>query len=292
MYPPGGELVELDDGRTVHAVVAGSGPDLVILHGASGSTRDWTFAFADRVTDRYRVIVFDRPGMGYTDRASKAYGGLGNTASESPAEQAAMLKAAADVLGVENPIVLGHSYGAAVAMAWALAYDPAALVTVSGATQPWPGGDLPFYYGLAASSLGGRGVAPAVTALVGRPRIQGVTEAIFAPQPVPAGYVDYIGAELTLRRESFLANTRQVNALYPHLVEMQPHYETLDLPVEILHGTADEIVPADIHAAPLETQLPEANLVLLPGIGHMVHHALPEAVEAAIDRAARRAGLR
>ena len=40
----------------------GAGPDLVLIHGSSGNTRDFTFGFVDTVKDRYRVIVFDRPG--------------------------------------------------------------------------------------------------------------------------------------------------------------------------------------------------------------------------------------
>jgi pimeloyl-ACP methyl ester carboxylesterase len=73
---------------------------------------------------------------------------------------------------------------------------------------------------------------------------------------------------------------------------MAQTYAQLSLPVEILHGTADTIVPADVHAIPLSTRLPDAVLTLLPGIGHMPHHADPAAVVAAIDRAAVRARLR
>jgi pimeloyl-ACP methyl ester carboxylesterase len=73
---------------------------------------------------------------------------------------------------------------------------------------------------------------------------------------------------------------------------MSQGYAQLALPVEILHGTADTIVPASVHALPLSAVLPDATLTLLPGIGHMPHHADPAAVVAAIDRAAARARLR
>jgi pimeloyl-ACP methyl ester carboxylesterase len=118
-FPPEGQFVEVSGGRRVHAVVRGHGPDLVLLHGASGNTRDFTFSFVDRVSDRYRVIVFDRPGHGYTDRADPA------SYADSPAAQAAMLHEAAMALGAPRPIVLGHSYGGAVAMAWGLDHGPA-----------------------------------------------------------------------------------------------------------------------------------------------------------------------
>ena len=115
---------------------------------------------------------------------------------------------------------------------------------------------------------------------------------IFTPQPVPDGYSAHVGVGLTLRREALRANARQVNSLRPHVVEMSPLYPSLRLPVEILHGTEDTIVPLDIHSVPLSRQIPEATLTVLEGVGHMPHHADPDAVTEAIDRAAIRAGLR
>ena len=97
----------------------GSGPDLVLIHGAGGNLREFTFDLAGQLTDRYRVIAFDRPGHGWTDRLP-GYGGLGSTKGESPMEQAALLQKAAAKLGVQRPIVVGHSYGGAVALAWGL----------------------------------------------------------------------------------------------------------------------------------------------------------------------------
>ena len=80
--------------------------------------------------------------------------------------------------------------------------------------------------------------------------------------------------------------------LRPHVVEMSELYPTLTLPVEILHGTDDTTVPLNIHSEPLARQIPGAILTRLQGVGHMPHHADPDAVLAAIDRAAVRAGLR
>ena len=291
-YPPTGKLIEVK-GRTVHAHVAGRGPDLVLLHGASGNTRDFTFSFVERLTDRYRVIVFDRPGLGWTERTDPAYASAWRRQAESPAEQAALLQAAADSLGVRNPIVLGHSYGGSVALAWGLARprDTAALVVLSGASNPWPGGLGPFY-ALTSSGIGGATVVPVITAIQPYGRLDDALERIFRPDPVPQGYARYVGAGLSLRRDTLRANTRQVSTLKPHLREMAARYPTLPMPVEIVHGTADRVVPPDIHAEPLSRQIPGARLTLLDGIGHMPHHAAPEAVEAAIDRAAARAGLR
>ncbi|HEY9021596.1 MAG: alpha/beta hydrolase [Paracoccaceae bacterium] len=291
-YPPTGQFVTVN-GQRVHAHVEGAGPDLVLIHGASGNTRDFTFSFVERMKDNYRVIVFDRPGLGWSDRVSDEFSGAFTTAAESPLQQAAFLQAAADQLGVSNPIVLGHSYGGAVALAWGLSRpeDTAALVVLSGASNPWPGG-LGVLYGVASSAIGGATVVPLIAAFPPRGQVDGALDSIFAPQSPPEGYADYIGSGLTLRRETLRANARQVNSLRPHVVEMSARYSTLPMPVEIVHGTADDVVPIHIHSEPLARQIPGAVLTRLEGIGHMPHHSAPAAVAEAIDRAAARARLR
>ncbi len=283
-YPPTGQILTVE-GRRIHAHVQGSGPDLVLIHGASGNTRDFTFALVDRLAQDYRVIAFDRPGLGWSD--SLGAEGI------SPMMQAALLQKAADQLGVQRPVILGHSYGGAVAMAWALTDTPdvAALVVLSGATMPWPGGLGP-YYAVTGSRIGAATVIPAITAFATDRQTAGVVEAIFAPDGPPPGYADYVGIGLTMRRATLRDNAFQVTNLRPHVVRMSDAYPQLTLPIEILHGTADTVVPADIHALPLSRLLPDGNLVLIDGAGHMPHHTHPDAVIDAIHRAAARAGLR
>ncbi len=289
-YPPEGQFLEVD-GRRVHYVQEGSGPDLVLLHGASGNTRDFTFSFVERVSDDYRVTVFDRPGLGYTDRIDARFGGAFNTEAETPREQAVFLNKAARQLGIENEIVLGQSYGGAVAMAWGLEADPAALVIVSGATMPWKG-QLGALYGLTASPLGGAGFVPLLTAFAGETQVRGAVETIFEPQDVPEGYLEYVGWPLSLRRESFRANARQVNSLKPAIIEQSAQYRSLTLPIEVVHGTEDDVVPDFVHAENLASWVESAQYTPLPGIGHMAHQVAGPEVVAAIDRAAARAGIR
>jgi pimeloyl-ACP methyl ester carboxylesterase len=291
-YPPEGQFIDVN-GRQVHAVVRGQGPDVVLIHGAGGNAREFTFEFVDRLTDRYRVIVFDRPGLGFTDRTSDIYEAAFTTDAESPEEQAAMLQAAAAILGADQPIVLGHSYGAAVALAWGLNHpdNTAGIVNLAGPSHPWPG-DLGIYYTVTGSSLGGAFVPPFISAFASETRIKDAVTGIFAPQSVPDGYLDHIGATLTIRPASFRANARQVNTLRPHIVAMAQRYGSeFSVPLEILHGDLDTTVPLDIHSIPLIASVPHANLTVLEGVGHMPHHAAPEQVEAAIDRIATQARL-
>ncbi|HOZ33849.1 MAG TPA: alpha/beta hydrolase [Tabrizicola sp.] len=275
-FPPSGQFVTVD-GTRLHYEIAGTGPDLVMIHGASGSLRDLTYALRNRLTDRYRVIVVDRPGLGHSDP-------LDDT---SLAAQARIIKAGVAQLGVTDPVVLGQSYGGAVALAWALEGGPRALVLVGSPSMPWPG-DLDFWYRVTSNPVGRALAVPVASAFVPESYVRSATRAVFAPDPVPPGYEAHLGSALTLRRATLATNTAQVNALRAELVTMEPRYPTLTLPVELIHGTADTIVPLHIHSDPLSQRLPDATLTVIDGAGHMPHHAHAEQVIAAIDRAALR----
>ncbi len=274
-FPPEGRILDVD-GLRVHAVVAGQGPDLILIHGASGSSRDFTFAHVAALAPDFRVVAFDRPGLGHSDPLPDG--------SVDPADQARVLAAAAAKLGVARPILAGHSYGGAVAMAWALA-DPAVagVALLGGVSMPWEG-DIWWAHRLMGGPAGAL-VAPLVAAWWSDARIEAATAGIFAPDPVPPGYIAHVGAELTLRRATLRANSAQVAGLKPYVVAMAARYPRLAaLPVEILHGTADTIVPATTHAIPLSRVLPQARLTLFEGVGHMPHHARMAETLAALER--------
>lgn len=276
-FPPEGQIITVD-GRRVHAFVAGQGPDVVLIHGAGGNLRDFTFGVTARLQGEFRVIALDRPGFGFSDPINGA---------EDPRAQARHLQKAVAQLGVTRPIVAGHSYGGAVAMGWALT-DPAGtrgVVSLGGATLPWEGG-LDAWYHITGGWLGAATVVPLLTAFAPEGRVEQALSSLFAPDPVPAGYADHIGAGLTLRRASLRINGRQVLRLKSHLTDMQAGYPALTMPVELIHGTADRTVLADVHSVPLSRILPDARLTLLSGTGHMPHHVHPQALIDALRRIA------
>ncbi len=281
-YPPEGQLLAVD-GLTIHAVVRGEGPDLVLIHGASGSSRDFTFSLVDRLAADYRVIAFDRPGLGHSSPLPD------NDASL--AGQVAVLKAAAYLLGARNPLLVGQSYGGTIAMTWALTHPAAALVTLAAPALPWPGMLSPWYRAT-ASGLGRALLVPLAAAWVPESYVEAQVAGVFAPDMPPPGYLAHLGADLTLRPAQLAANAAQINSLRPQIVELEPRWPGLTLPVEMVHGTADTVVPLDIHSRPLAPRLPQATLTVIEGAGHMPHHTHPETVLAAIRRAAARAGLR
>lgn len=285
-FPPEGAFVEVD-GHPVHYVARGdaANPVVVLLHGASGNTRDFTYAFVDALTDRYRVIVFDRPGMGHTPPLANK--------GVTLRDQADLLSAAATALGAQTPIVVGQSFGGAVAMSWAVhkPQDIAAVVSIAGATYPWQG-PLNKLHKRIANPWFGPIFARLISAWVSEDYVANNIAEIFAPQKAPDGYAATIGVPLVLRPASLIANAQQRTDLREELRALSPHYKALNLPVEIVHGDADTIVGLAIHSKRMVEDIPGANLVTLKGVGHMPHHTDVTETVAAIDRATARAGLR
>lgn len=278
-FPPMGRIVTVE-GRRVHALTLGEGPDLVMIHGSSGQLRD-LLPLARRLASRFRVTAFDRPGLGFSD----AIGAEG----VSPAGQARHLAQAAAALGIVAPLVLGQSYGGTVALAWGLEVQgPQAargLVLVSAPSLPWEG-QLDWWYQLTATRLGRALAVPLASALVTEAYVERMMPGLFAPSAAPEGYSDRIGAVLALAPGALGVNADQVNGLLPHVAAMRGAYPRLSLPIEMVHGAHDPIVPLDLHSRPLAALLPQARLTVLEDAGHMPHHTHVEAVEAAVLRIA------
>ncbi|MEO1563637.1 MAG: alpha/beta hydrolase [Pseudomonadota bacterium] len=283
-FPPEGEII-IVDASAVHAVVQGEGPDVVLIHGANGNARDFTLSFAGQLAERgYRVITFDRPGFGYSDPVYEDPGSL--------TAQAARLVAAANVLEADQPIVLGHSLGGAVAMAWATQHPDniSGLIPLSAVTNFWPG-PTDALYRYTNSFFGRIFINPGIAAFLPQSYIDRVMDIVFVPQTIPDGFPEHIGAPLTIRRSSISVSAAERVELKDNVLELVPFYEDITVPVEILHGDADLTVSWVLHSEKLATQIDGANLTLLEGIGHMPHHHTPDAVLDAIDRVAARAGL-
>ncbi|MBO9445258.1 alpha/beta hydrolase [Ruegeria sp. R14_0] len=283
-FPPEGEIV-LVDGVAVHAEVMGEGPDVVLIHGSSGNTRDMTFSLAPILAENFRVIVFDRPGLGYSDSF--------NPTGETIEEQALILQKAAAQLGADKPIVAGQSYGGSVSLAWAVTRPEniSALVLIAPAAIPWET-PLDGFNKLASTPTGNALALPLITAFVPEWYVEQALDRVFAPQTAPDGYADHFGPGLTMRRASMHANAKQRANLLDEVSALQPRYGEISVPTEVVHGTADTTVSFGWHAERLVDEIPNAELIELPGIGHMPQVVAAPEVAAAIERAAERAGLR
>ncbi len=257
-------------------------PPVALIHGASGSTYDMSFALAPALAHDFRVYVVDRPGFGHS----------APIADESLTAQAAAIRAALSSIEPRAPIVLGQSYGASVALAWGVdASDTlAALVLVSAPSHTWSGGPSPLHRILKTPVIGSVTAWP-IAAWIPKRYIDDQIDGVFAPQHAPKGYSAYFQPEMSLRPATHMLNARQRVALKSQLGMMIDAYSELTLPIESVHGTSDTTVPLSIHAQPLVDAVATNTLTVLDGIGHMPHHvATPEIVKAVV-RAAKRANL-
>jgi pimeloyl-ACP methyl ester carboxylesterase len=280
-HPPAGRFVEVGGAR-LHVVdiderTQPSEDDLpvVLLHGASGNLEDMRLALADRLKERHRIILLDRPGHGWSERDADEI---------SPARQAAMIAEALERLDVGRALVVAHSFAGSVATALALE-DPgrvAGLVLIAPVLYPWSTG-IAWYYNLAATPILGPLFAHTFAVPVGSVLMRPMAAAVFAPQKAPADYAERAAIALVLRPQTFLANARDVAGLHAFVTRQAPRYATIKAPTVIITGDRDTIVSPDIHARALAAKLPNSRLVVLEGVGHMPHHVATDRVVAAID---------
>lgn len=282
-FPATGALIEVDDDAILHAVERGSGPPVVIIHGADGVLQSFTETVVDDLASTgRRVIAVDRPGHGWSTLPSGSKPDLGL--------DVALIREGVRRLGVERPILVGHSYGGAVAMRWALDHpgEVRALVLLAPvAAFPW---EAPLWMlGVASVPVLGRVLTEALVVPLGRPVLEWAAGRGFRPADVPGAYREYATA-LYLRPSQFRALAAECRALPADVRALTPRFPDLGaLPVEIVVGSEDAVAQPHFHARPLAWAVPGANLVELPGVGHELMWDRPDAVIDAVARAEARA---
>src|SRR3954453_20907780 len=281
-YPPIGRFLKVD-GVRLHYIEQGQGEPLVLIHGNGTLIQDFTInGLVDRLSERFRVIVFDRPGYGYSDRPRGLW---------TPRAHATLFEHALAQLGVEHAIVLGHSWGTMVAVSLALQASMLvrSLVLLSGYYFPTARMDVALNTPLAVPGIGDA-LRHTVSPSLARLMLPGGIRAMFAPAPVPEHFDRLFPKDLMVRPLQLRASMEDAAMMTPSVMELEQHYRELTLPVVILTGGDDQIADVDRQSKRLHKEIPQSELTVLPGLGHMVHHLAPDEVIKAIDRAAELAG--
>jgi pimeloyl-ACP methyl ester carboxylesterase len=279
-HPPAGQFVDVQ-GVRLHIAMIGprgtSDPAVVLIHGASGNLQDMRLSLGDKLAVSHRVILVDRPGHGWSSRPK-------GDDHASPARQAEIVASALEQLGVQHAILVGHSWGGACAMAFALAFPErtAGLVLLSAPTHPWPG-DPGWYNKLASLPLIGQIFLRTFVYPLGLLMANSALRSVFEPQPVPTDYIHRAAIRLVLRPKTFFFNARDLALLEDFIAAQVQRYVDLRTPTVIITGDRDTMVSPEINARVLAATLPSAKLIMLKDVGHMPHHAAPEIVVAAID---------
>ncbi|HLI43226.1 MAG TPA: alpha/beta hydrolase [Acidimicrobiales bacterium] len=261
---------------------AGRGPVVLLVHGQPGRGLSWA-PVADLLSPSFRVVAPDRPGWGNHPRPATSL--AGNAAA------LARMLAARDLADATSPaVVVGHSLGGGIAIELALSYPElvSVLVLVSSVGVGAALGNLDRLLALPvlgeqllrAGALGLERAVGNVGRLAGSSLGERVLERANRHPAVRSALAEGGRALLGRDRRSFLVEQRS-------LVEQTPALESrLHLvahPTVVIHGTADHVVPAQA-ARQLAAAIPGAELVMRPGLGHLLPFEEPEVVAGAVRR--------
>jgi len=273
-YPAQGRMVEVE-GAVLHIVELGprdaAGPPVVMLHGASSNLEAMRQPVGERLAKSHRVLLIDRPGHGWSKRA--------RLDDSTPEVQGRMIDEALRKLGIGRAVLVVHSWAGALGLRMALDYPErvAALVMLAPVAYSWPGG-VGRYNMLAAMPVVGPLLAHTITLPLGLFVVAPGARGVFFPQVMSEGYVGDTATKLLLRPREFLANARDLVTLKAAVAEQAPRYAAIKAPITIISGDADKTVSTHIHSRPLAAAAPNARLIVLPGVGHMVQNAAPDLV--------------
>jgi pimeloyl-ACP methyl ester carboxylesterase len=260
-------------GVPLRVLQAGSGRDLLLIHGSPGSLEDWAPIF-ERLAGSMRVTAFDRPGHGYS----------GDPGVYSPDANARFAEGLIGRLGLKHTIVVGHSYGGAIALALALRAPSsvAAYVTIDSSVYAGPRRSDPFYpllalpvVGMGLGTLFGGALAPSKIR-------KGLTAQFRGAAPSP----DFIAMRTRIWSAPKVTHAiaRETLGANEALTAQSAQYGRIDQPLYIM-GQADDPVRRAT-AERLHADIPHSSLVLVPDSGHYIQFQKPEVVVDTIRRAA------
>lgn len=273
--PPDGTFLKIR-GYRIHYREVGRGAPIVMIHGLAGQMRNFA-AVVERLQSSHRIVLIDRPGSGHSP-------GRGD---DSLTDQAAIVADLIDALGLDRPLIVGHSLGGAVAMALALEHPGkiSGLALVAPLTQVQE--EVPAAFrGLVIEKPVARAII-ANTLAIPMMRLNSAKSRItlFAPEPVhPAFDIDYGGAMLA-RPRAFYASSSELVAVNDALAPLVARYGEIGLPVRILFGEGDHVLAAHVHGTRTAGQIRGAQCTILPDAGHMLPVTIPARVAAFIAEA-------
>jgi len=279
-HPPIGRFMTID-GVRLHYMERGRGEPLVLIHGNGTMIQDFLVSgIVDDLAKRYRVILIDRPGYGYSERPRALW---------TPRAHATLFEKALQQLGVSQAVVLGHSWGSLVAVALALQapHLVRSLVLASGYYYPTVRADVALFSPPAIPVIGDA-MRYTVSPLIARLILPGLFKTMFAPADVPKRFDEQMPKELMLRPSQLRAAAEDAALMTPVVVELQEHYRDLTLPVVIITGADDQIADVGRQSERLHRELPHSEFIAVPGMGHMIHHLAPDQVVRAVEHASRR----
>lgn len=275
LVPQDGRHVQVDGAR-LHYVDRGSGPAIVMIHGLGGQLRNFSYAMLEPLAKDHRVILVDRPGAGYSTADDDGEPGV----AEQPgiAEQGLIIGRLIETLGIDRPLVVGHSLGGAVALALALERPSLirGLALIAPLTQPQD--EVPeAFRGLAAIPASMRRLmAQTLGTPLSRLTAERTLAAVFAPEIPPADFATRGGGALSQRPRAIAAAAADLASGGQDVAALAARYPTLTVPTAILYGREDAILDPARHGHPTAAAIPGARIEVIEG-GHMIPITAPDA---------------
>ena len=280
--PASGKFLEIGRHR-IHYLEQGHGRPILFIHGLGGQLHHFRGTLFSHLGGDFRLIALDRPGSGYSGRPSDFAGSL--------RDHAELVFQFIEKLGLERPLVVGHSLGGAVALTLALEHPQAVsgLVLLSPLTHLEDELRPEFRSLYVRSPLLRHLLAQTVwvpTSLKYAPQTLGF---VFGPQPPTKDYGTEGGGLAGLRPSHIYATSADLVAVERDLGGVEARYEEIAVPVGVLVGTADRVIDYRLNGQSLAGRVGNLELDLVEGLGHMPQFIEPERVAALIRRMAAKA---
>ena len=274
LVPPDGRYIRVEGAR-LHYVDKGpasgdAGPTIVMIHGLGGQLRNFSYGMLDQLAKDHRVLLVDRPGSGYSTADDGSEPGI--------VEQAAIVARFIEALGLERPLVIGHSLGGAIALALALDRPDLVrgLALICPLTQPQE--TVPeAFKGLAAipPSLR-RLMASTIATPMSRFTAERTLAAVFAPETPPADFPTRGGGALSARPAAIAAAAADLGHAAGDMAGIAARYADLAVPTAILFAREDQVLGPDLHGHHTAGIIPGARIKVIEG-GHMIPVTAPDA---------------
>jgi pimeloyl-ACP methyl ester carboxylesterase len=281
-YPPAGRFIEID-GIKLHYLERGEGSPGVLLHGNGATAGDFEGSgLIDTLALRHRVIAFDRPGFGFSERPRDRIW--------APHAQAALIVRALSQLNVQQPVIAAHSWATLVALSIARDFPRriGGLVLISGYYFPTWRADT-FLLSPPAIPILGDIMRYTISAIISRLIARPMIRQMFAPRPVSKRFRSAVPLPLMLRPSQLRAAAEESGLMPLAARALRRSYTSLTLPVTIIAGEGDRIADLERQAVRLHREIAGSELRTQSGVGHMFHYAAPHVVVQAIEDTAARA---
>lgn len=262
-----------------HVQRMGSGPGLLLVHGAGASTHSWR-DMMPALAEHFDVLAIDLPGHAFS--STPAY--YRPTLPRVAALLAELLK----VLEFDTRLATGHSAGAAILAHMALEkqIDPAGIISFNGAFQPFEGA-AGSVFPVIAKLLFVNPFAPRLFAIGGRRRARVMNLIEGTGSHISQEGLDYY--QDLMRSPGHISGVLGMMASW-ELSGLMKALPQLDTKLLLIAATEDRAVPAKVSKDVAEA-CPAAQYEEWPTLGHLAHEEAPEKAVASILHLAEHVGV-